>query len=228
MADAILSEQMSYYRARAPEYDEWFYRKGRYDRGPDANDAWLREAEVVMTALRSGGRVHSAIELACGTGIWTRELAAMADRVVALDASDEMIRLNRAKVDAVHISYEQTDLFAWEPAETYDLLHASFWLSHVPPDRLAAHVETLHAAIRPGGRLFLVDSRQVATSTSADQPIPDSGWTMTRRLNDGRTFDIVKLYYDPEWMQATLAAAGFDVEVNVTDTYFWYADGVRR
>ena len=29
----ILAEQKQYYEARAQEYDEWFYRKGRYDRG---------------------------------------------------------------------------------------------------------------------------------------------------------------------------------------------------
>ncbi len=29
----ILEEQKAYYRARAAEYDEWFYREGRYDHG---------------------------------------------------------------------------------------------------------------------------------------------------------------------------------------------------
>jgi demethylmenaquinone methyltransferase/2-methoxy-6-polyprenyl-1,4-benzoquinol methylase len=228
MSDEILREQMSYYQARAPEYDEWFYRKGRYDRGVDANDTWLREAETVLQVLRSAGNAGSAVELACGTGIWTRELAAMADRVTALDASAEMLNLNREKVAAENVAYEQTDLFTWEPAERYDLLHASFWLSHVPPDLLEEHLAVMRRAIRPGGRLFLVDSRQVSTSTSADQPIPGSGWTMARRLNDGRTFRIVKRYYDPEWMQATLTDAGFEVTVHTTHTYFWYATGVRR
>jgi hypothetical protein len=29
----ILREQADYYRARAPEYDQWWLREGRYDRG---------------------------------------------------------------------------------------------------------------------------------------------------------------------------------------------------
>ena len=37
MSDPILQEQIDYYRARAAEYDEWFNRQGRYDRGPQAN-----------------------------------------------------------------------------------------------------------------------------------------------------------------------------------------------
>ncbi len=29
----LIEEQIAYYRARAPEYDEWFFRQGRYDHG---------------------------------------------------------------------------------------------------------------------------------------------------------------------------------------------------
>ncbi|MBX6342304.1 MAG: class I SAM-dependent methyltransferase, partial [Thermomicrobiaceae bacterium] len=40
-----------YYRERAAEYDEWFYRQGRYDRGPEANARWFAEADEVAAAL---------------------------------------------------------------------------------------------------------------------------------------------------------------------------------
>lgn len=29
--DPTLQQQIDYYRARAGEYDQWFYREGRYD-----------------------------------------------------------------------------------------------------------------------------------------------------------------------------------------------------
>ena len=38
-----LQEQVDYYRARASEYDEWFYRIGRYDRGSEINQRWFNE-----------------------------------------------------------------------------------------------------------------------------------------------------------------------------------------
>ena len=37
MNEAIIQQQIAYYRARAGEYDEWFYRIGRYDRGAELN-----------------------------------------------------------------------------------------------------------------------------------------------------------------------------------------------
>ena len=46
--DPLLQEQVAYYRARAAEYDEWWYRTGRYDRGPEHRAAWQREIAVVL------------------------------------------------------------------------------------------------------------------------------------------------------------------------------------
>ena len=47
-ADPLL-EQLAYYRARAAEYDEWWLRQGRYDRGAALNAQWF--AEQVRSTL---------------------------------------------------------------------------------------------------------------------------------------------------------------------------------
>ncbi|MEH1867655.1 MAG: hypothetical protein V7K69_21970 [Nostoc sp.] len=51
MTDNILQQQIEYYRARANEYDEWFYRKGRYDRSPEINKRWFNEIAVIKDTL---------------------------------------------------------------------------------------------------------------------------------------------------------------------------------
>ncbi|MBC7814227.1 MAG: class I SAM-dependent methyltransferase, partial [Burkholderiales bacterium] len=66
-----IRQQIDYYRARAGEYDQWFYRLNRYDHGADANRRWFEEAAQVMSALHALPPVEHALELACGTGIWT-------------------------------------------------------------------------------------------------------------------------------------------------------------
>ena len=48
---ALLAEQVAYYRARAGEYDEWWLRTGRYDRGAALNAQWLAETDAVEAAL---------------------------------------------------------------------------------------------------------------------------------------------------------------------------------
>ena len=49
----LLQEQVAYYRARSAEYDEWFLRRGRYDRGAERNAQWFEEVEQVRAKLAS-------------------------------------------------------------------------------------------------------------------------------------------------------------------------------
>ncbi|MBZ0301298.1 MAG: class I SAM-dependent methyltransferase, partial [Anaerolineae bacterium] len=166
--DPILQQQIDYYRARAGEYDEWFYRVGRYDHGPELNQQWFDEAGQVMAALQALGPVADALELACGTGIWTEQLLRISQQVTALDASPEVMAVNRARLQSDHVRYEQADLFAWEPAGTFDLVGFGFWLSHVPPDQRDAFLDKVARATRPGGHLFLVDSLRANYSSARD------------------------------------------------------------
>lgn len=66
---ADLAEQLGYYRARAAEYDEWWFRRGRYDRGPNLNARWFEEAAELDQTLAGFGPRGRVLELACGTGL---------------------------------------------------------------------------------------------------------------------------------------------------------------
>jgi len=220
----LLQQQIEYYRARAQEYDEWFYRQGYYDWGPAFKQRWGQEVQVVREQLhRSAGGAH-ILEMACGTGIWTQELVKIGGQVTALDASPEMIAVNQAKLGSEQVTYRQTNLFQWQPQRQYDMVFFGFWLSHVPAERLSAFLRTVGRALKPKGRLFFVDSRQPETARrKRTVQIDDS--RQSRALNDGRRFEIVKIYYNPRQLTETLRRHGFDIEVQATPNYFIYADG---
>ena len=221
----LLQRQIDYYRARAPEYDEWFYRHGRYDRGEAHTRQWESEAQQVRDQLHSVSKLNHILEMAPGTGIWTQELIKIGERVAALDASPEMIAINRAKLQSEQVDYQQADLFEWRPQQQYDMVFFGFWLSHVPSEKLAAFLDTVHAALKPGGRLFIVDSRPSEMSTSTGQSIETEDELQQRVLTDGRRFEIVKIYYEPATLSQTLRRHGFDIEVRATANFFLYADG---
>ena len=183
MADDTIQEQIAYYRARAGEYDEWFYRIGRYDHGAELNRRWFDQAAVVMRALHDLAPVENVLELACGTGIWTRELLQVGKHITAIDASPEVIEINRSKLQSGRVEYIQADLFAWEPEREYDLVAFAFWLSHVPPERLDDFLAKVYRALRPGGRIFMVDSRLDQSSTARDRPIQEHAEPHTRYEN---------------------------------------------
>ena len=146
---AILAEQQAYYRARAGEYDEWWLRTGRWNRGADLNARWFADVAAVesgLTAFLDAARPRHALELACGTGLFTRLVAPRVDQLLALDGSPEVIAINRARVAATNVEYALQDLFAWRPARRYDLIFMSFWLSHVPDERFDSFWSSVRAA----------------------------------------------------------------------------------
>ena len=137
----LLAGQIAYYRARAAEYDAWWFRTGRFDRGAANNAAWRADVAIVERAvvdMLASTRPSSVLELACGTGLFTRHLAPRADHVTAIDAAPEVIAINRRRVAAPNVCYVEADLFEWQPPQQYDCVSMSFWLSHVPPARFAS------------------------------------------------------------------------------------------
>lgn len=226
--NALLTEQAEYYAARAGEYDEWFLRTGRYDRGPEFHARWFGEVETVRQALekfRPAGRV---LELACGTGLWTAELVPYADSVTAVDASPEVLALNRARVGDVRVRQVQADLFTWTPDGEYDVVFFSFWLSHVPLARFDAFWSMVRGALAPGGRAFFVDSLRTELSTARDHHLPDAGDVVERKLNDGRTFHIYKVFWEPAELRRRIEALGWRAEVRSTGTFFLYGQAEPR
>lgn len=225
----VISEMIEYYRARAQEYDEWFYRQGRYSRGEDANQRWFAEADIVRQQLLAAQLEGDVLELAPGTGIWTEQLLKTAAEVTAIDASPEMIAMNGAKVGAANVAYIQADLFTWRPERTYDAVFFGFWISHVPSTRLENFAHMVAGAVRPGGKIFFVDSKREDTSTAREHILPaEDEQVMKRILNDGREFQIVKIFYSPETLANIFREAGFDLDVQETPAYFIYGSGTRK
>lgn len=224
MADRrLLDQQIDYYRARAQEYDQWFLRQGRYDRGPDHRAQWFLEIEEIVSALLPVAHDAEVLELACGTGLWTERLASTARRVVAVDASPEVIAINRDRVGpAAMVEYEIADLFAWTPSTAFDLVFFSFWLSHVPPDRFDEFWSTVRRSLRPAGQVFFVDSLLEPASSAIDHGPVDQSGIVRRKLNDGREFDIVKIFYEPAALERRLTDSGWRGTVRQTPTFFLY------
>ena len=74
---------LAYYEARAPEYDDWYLRRGRYERGPIHDAAWNAELDAAGRWLDDLPIRGEIVELAAGTGWWS-PLLAVEGRAVAL------------------------------------------------------------------------------------------------------------------------------------------------
>jgi demethylmenaquinone methyltransferase/2-methoxy-6-polyprenyl-1,4-benzoquinol methylase len=216
-AEAI-AQQQAYYRARAPEYDEWWQRRGQYDRGPEMAVEWDRQVSHLDAELSRFDASGDVLELAGGTGWWTERLARTASTLTVVDGSAETLDLNRRRVRRSDIRYEVADIFEWRPTRVYDVVFFSFWLSHVPRSRFGLFWETVGAALAPGGRVFLIDNRNDPLDPSVRDPyvISYEEDLHRRRLSDGSQWQVVKVMYEPDELGRLLAERGWAARIDGT------------
>ena len=208
--ERLLAEQIAYYRARAPEYEE------------HAIPGW--HGEELVRALESFQPTGRVLELACGPGVWTEQLVRHARSTTAIDAAPEMLAIARARIGDERVRFLAADIFSWQPDGRYDVVALAFWLSHVPPERFERFWELLAACLRPGGRVFFIDD----THRTADELLEgESGWTVRRCLTDGSTHRIVKVAHDAAELERRLAGLGWQVRVTRTSGPFFWGEGTR-
>ena len=227
MDEGIISNQIAYYRARADEYDEWFLRKGRYDRGTAHRDQWFAEIEQVRSALKNSIFDDEVLELACGTGLWTALLARTNRTITAVDASPEAIAISQARTSGMNVSYVAADIFSWTPPRAFDAVFFAFWLSHVPEERFDAFWDLVKRALKPDGKVFFVDSLFEQSSTAVDHDPLDRSDVVKRRLNDGREFHIVKVFHEPKKLETRLRSSGWEGTIESTGKFFLYGSASR-
>jgi demethylmenaquinone methyltransferase/2-methoxy-6-polyprenyl-1,4-benzoquinol methylase len=203
--DALIAEQIGYYRARAGEYDRVYAVR------PD-----VRELLALVGELPIGGEV---LELACGTGQWTRLIAERARAVTAVDAAPEALAIARERVGSEAVRFVRADVFDWRPEKRYDTVFFAFWLSHVPPARLAAFWRMVGDALAPGGRVVFVDNgpgEAAAEDVLDGAPVP----AVRRRLDDGREYRVVKVFHDTRRLVGELAELGWSADVRAVGGKF--------
>ncbi|RPE42785.1 demethylmenaquinone methyltransferase/2-methoxy-6-polyprenyl-1,4-benzoquinol methylase [Streptomyces sp. Ag109_O5-1] len=198
--NGLLAEQIAYYRAGAAEYDRPY---ARYEE--------LRRLLTLVDGLPVGGDV---LELACGTGQWTALLAERAHSVTAVDMSDEVLAIARTRTPFSHVRFVQADVFEWRPSRSYDTVFFAFWLSHVPPARLPGFWDGIATMLAPGGRAVFVDDGppMAAYEEGVEEgPVP----TVLRRLDDGSSYRIVKVFHAADTLTADLTARGWTADVRL-------------
>jgi 2-polyprenyl-3-methyl-5-hydroxy-6-metoxy-1,4-benzoquinol methylase len=210
--DALLAEQLTYYRARAPEYSQTAI--------PDLPTGDLAKVRGACLAeiekFRPEGEV---LELACGPGTWTPTLLAHAAKVTAIDGAPEVLELAASKVKDPRVCFIQADIFDWKPDRRYDAVFFGFWLSHVPTELFASFWRLVAECLKPAGRVAFIDD---AYRTSEELINGERSEVIQRTLNDGRAFRAIKVPHTPATLERELRDLGWDITVRyLMDPFFW-------
>lgn len=199
----------------------------------ETEDIVVRRYAEMPTFLAELGPIEGArvLDLACGTGIYSRLLArAGASQVVGVDASAPMIEQARAETEAtLPIRYEAADVTTMGYAEQFDVVNAAFLLNYAAHrDELDAMCRVVAAHIKRGGRFYftvpnpdydfyknpiVIDDQYGATFSLPDEVMksgqqPWDGLAYTFVLQFGEPVSLSHRYWTKESYRDALEEAG--------------------
>ena len=204
------AEQIEYYRKRAPWFDDVYNCTGDYDRGEARNTQWRAAMAELAAATKRAPLRGDCVELGVGTGYWSESLLEQVDQLWALDSSPEMLELAQQRFsDRDNVTFEEVDLWSWEPNQQWDSAAAFFFVEHVPDEIFPALLTTLHRALRPGGCFFMAEGAWYGPEPQIE----------TREI-DGKAMRVVERRRQPAELEAAFTAAGFvDIAIGTVDQF---------
>ena len=158
MTDVVKQQVAAHWDRRAPTFDDDF---GHSIRTPAERKAWDRILDLVVRERTPG----DGLDVGCGTGFLSFELAARGYRVTGIDFASAMLAEARRKAAerAVAIRFEHGDAEQLTfPSRSFDLVITRHVLWTLPHPDLA--INEWIRVLRPGGRLVIVDSQADAAS----------------------------------------------------------------
>lgn len=210
-------ETQDYYRKRAESYEEIYYRD-QPDRRKEIDDEVVRLRDLVTD--------KSVLELACGTGYWTKAMSETARSVVASDLSEEMLAVAKAKPLVCPVEFVAADMFAqaW-PKAAFDIVAVGFWFSHQPKQEYAQFFDLVTRPLKPGGTIWLIDNNPPAEGAQHELVRQDEfGNNFKRRyLKDGRDFTILKNYFAEQELRDLLSPQ-FEIRRLTYGVYYWMVE----
>ncbi len=203
-----------YYKQRAPEYEQIYYRDIPQKR---------KELAELAEGLKVLAEGKSVLDLACGTGYWTEVLSQTARYVVASDISSEMIEQAGKKKFRCPVEFVQADLYSLPfPPGSFELVTLGFWFSHEPKQNYDSFCGMLKALIGDNGLIWMIDNNPPAEGPELQSVGTDEyGNNYKQRfLDSGKEFSILKNYFSENELKSIFDKY-FRIEAFTNDECYW-------
>jgi SAM-dependent methyltransferase len=143
--------------------------------GPAGKLRSARRAKMLSNHLGPG---MSVLELGCGTGYFTRELARSGADIIAVDVSPELLEMARADCSAKNVRYEIQNACALSyPDAAFDSVVGSSVLHHL---EIKEAVREIHRVLKPRGTIYFTEPNMLNPQIAIQKNVP---W-VKRKLGD--------------------------------------------
>ncbi|MEE9443699.1 MAG: class I SAM-dependent methyltransferase [candidate division Zixibacteria bacterium] len=206
-------QTIEYYQKRAAEYDKIYYR-----------DNPMRQAELKDLYGLSQGVLSklSVLDIACGTGFWTRIISEQAREITGIDINQATLDEAGKKEYNCPVEFIPGD---WrkipEIDKQFDGLLMTYVLSHVKRQDSDTLRETIKNIIPAGSPAFICDNNLICEMEKEliwDKEKINS--YKLRKLENGKKYMILKNYFDNEELLRIFEQWG-KVRRFIFKDYYW-------
>src|SRR5438874_9524440 len=136
---------------------------------------WARRVKMLSRHFRPG---MSVLELGCGTGYFTRELARSGADVVAIDVSPELLEIAKANCSAPNVRYEIQNACELScPDAVFDSVVGSSVLHHL---EIEEAIREIYRVLKPSGTIYFTEPNMLNPQIAIQKNVP---W-VRRKLGD--------------------------------------------
>jgi 2-polyprenyl-3-methyl-5-hydroxy-6-metoxy-1,4-benzoquinol methylase len=188
---------------------------------PAGKIRWARRCRLFKEFIGSNKRL--VLEIGCGTGLFTKELAATDNTIIAIDISDALIKKAKERVHAKNVKLVVGNAYKTEfKSNSYDFIVGSSSLHHLEVD---SALKEFSRILKPGGSIMFTEPNMMNPQVALIKNVPaikrragDSPdetaffrWAIARKLRNHDFTDISIVPFDfmhPQIPESLLGIAG--------------------
>lgn len=217
MTNAVSTDMAAYYAQR-----------DNFDEEDIENPDGMAALDEIMEKLEESLAGQRVLELACGDGYWTDELAGFADYVLATDINPGLLEIARSReLPPEVVEFAVADAMDPQVEGDFNACFAGFWWSHVRRQDQADVIARLRKVIGKDGLLVLVDNSWLEGRTAIARTDADGNTWQIHAAPDGQRYEIVKNYPTDSALRKRLGPLLRDMRIHRYDHY-WMLTGRLR
>jgi SAM-dependent methyltransferase len=205
------------------EQSAQFYAKSasNHDRVYDKPER-QHDLAAMRTQVAEALRGHVVLELACGTGYWTKVIADSADSVVATDINAEMIDMAKLRaLPADKVQFRVADAYDLpDDIGSYTAVFIGFWWSHIKREQQEKFLAHLRSKVGDVLLVLLDDVYVEGSSETVARTDLEGNTYQIRVAPDGERYEIPKTYPSDSALRKKLASSVREIRI-VRLAYYW-------
>lgn len=172
---------------------------------PAGRRRWLRRVTIFNNFLGSGKK--NILEIGCGTGLFTQELAKTGHSITAIDISPDLLEKAKQRVTETTVTFACENAYSTTFEDSkFDVIVGSSCLHHL---ELIPAIKEFHRLLINGGRLIFTEPNMLNPQIALQKNIP---WLKQRSGDSPDETAFIRFLLEKE-----LAKAGF---INICITPF--------